>query len=52
MKRPFLGQAGDAAYQRYRPARDAVIRMFCLGMTRAREALYICPRESAMAASL
>jgi DNA helicase-2/ATP-dependent DNA helicase PcrA len=46
---PDLSQAGDAAYQRVGPARDAVIRLFYVGITRARQALYLCQRESAMA---
>jgi DNA helicase-2/ATP-dependent DNA helicase PcrA len=49
---PDLSQAGDAAYQRFGPPRDAVIRTFYVGMTRAREALYIAEKASAMAASL
>src|SRR5579884_2853318 len=49
---PDLSQAGDADYQRYGPPRDAVIRMFYVGMTRAREALYISDRASTMAACL
>ena len=38
---PDLSQAGDAAYQRHGAPRDSVIRTFYVGMTRAREALYI-----------
>jgi superfamily I DNA/RNA helicase len=49
---PDLSQAGDAAYQRYGPPRDAVIRTFYVGMTRAREALYLADRTSSMAAHL
>jgi superfamily I DNA/RNA helicase len=49
---PDLSQAGDASYQRYGPPRDAVIRMFYVGMTRAREALYLADRAGAMAAHL
>ena len=49
---PDLSQAGDAAYQRYGPPRDAVIRTFYVGMTRAREALYLADRTSTMAAHL
>ncbi len=49
---PDLSQAGDAAYQRFGPPRDAVIRTFYVGMTRAREVLYIAEKASAMAASL
>src|SRR5205823_14468766 len=33
---PDLSAAGDAAYQRNGPTRDAVIRLFYVGMTRAR----------------
>jgi len=49
---PDLSQAGDAAYQRYGPPRDAVIRMFYVGMTRAREALYLADSATNMAAHL
>jgi superfamily I DNA/RNA helicase len=44
---PDMSQAGDAAYQRHGPARDAVIRLFYVGMTRAREALYLADGASA-----
>jgi superfamily I DNA/RNA helicase len=46
---PDLSPAGDAAYQRHGPLRDSVIRLFYVGMTRARHTLYICQRESSMA---
>jgi len=46
---PDLSQAGDAAYQRFGRSRDAVIRMFYVGVTRARETLYICEPQSAAA---
>jgi hypothetical protein len=49
---PDLSQAGDAQYRRDGPPRDAVIRQFYVGVTRAREKLYICGRESSMAASI
>lgn len=49
---PDLSQAGDASYQRFGPSRDAVIRMFYVGMTRARHALYLADRASTMAAHL
>ena len=49
---PDLSQAGDAGYQRFGPPRDAVIRTFYVGMTRARETLYIAEKASAMAVSL
>ena len=49
---PDLSQAGDAAFQRFGPPRDAVIRTFYVGMTRAREALYIAEKASAAAAAL
>jgi DNA helicase II / ATP-dependent DNA helicase PcrA len=49
---PDLSRAADAAYQRRGAPRDAVIRLFYVGMTRARDTLYICQRESAVAAWL
>jgi superfamily I DNA/RNA helicase len=49
---PDLSQAGDASYQRYGPPRDGVIRQFYVGMTRARDALYIADRASTTAAHL
>jgi superfamily I DNA/RNA helicase len=49
---PDLSPAADIAYQRYGPERDSVIRLFYVGMTRARKALYVCQRESSMAVSI
>jgi DNA helicase II / ATP-dependent DNA helicase PcrA len=49
---PDLSRPGDANYQRIGPPRDSVIRLFYVGMTRARETVYICQRESAMAVSI
>ena len=49
---PDLSQAGDAQYRRDGPPRDSVIRQFYVGVTRAREKLYICGRESSMAISI
>ncbi len=49
---PDLSRAGDAAYQRHGPDRDAVIRLFYVGMTRARQTLYLCQRESSMAVTI
>lgn len=49
---PDLSQAGDAQFQRFGPPRDSVIRVFYVGLTRARETLYICQRESPMAISI
>jgi superfamily I DNA/RNA helicase len=46
---PDLSGEGDAAYQQSGAPRDSVIRQFYVGMTRARETLYICQQESAMA---
>jgi superfamily I DNA/RNA helicase len=43
---PDLSQAGDAQYHRTGAPRDAVIRQFYVGITRARETLYICQGES------
>lgn len=46
---PDLSRAGHAHYQRRGPDRDSVLRVFYVGATRARETLYICSPESAMA---
>ena len=46
---PDLSPAGDAAYQKHGPDRDSVIRLFYVGMTRARHTLYICQQESSSA---
>src|ERR1039458_4814608 len=49
---PDVSPAGDAAYQKHGPQRDSVIRLFYVGMTRARHTLYICQRESPMAVTI
>ncbi|HOL72295.1 MAG TPA: ATP-dependent helicase [Bryobacteraceae bacterium] len=49
---PDLSQAGDAQFQRFGPPRDSVIRVFYVGLTRARERLYICQRETPMAVAI
>jgi DNA helicase-2/ATP-dependent DNA helicase PcrA len=49
---PDLSQAGDAQYTRGGASRDAVVRQFYVGATRARERLYICSQASSMAISL
>ena len=49
---PDLSQAGDAQYRRDGPPRDSVIRQFYVGVTRAREKLYVCGRESSTAISI
>ena len=49
---PDLSQAADAQYARGGPARDSVIRLFYVGLTRARETLYVCQREAGMAVTL
>jgi superfamily I DNA/RNA helicase len=46
---PDLSAAGDAAYRRDGPTKDSVIRLFYVGLTRARETVYICAPESAKA---
>jgi DNA helicase-2/ATP-dependent DNA helicase PcrA len=43
---PDLSRAGDEQYQRMGTPRDSVVRLFYVGITRAREALYICQPES------
>jgi superfamily I DNA/RNA helicase len=49
---PDVSPAGDAAYQKHGPQRDSVIRLFYVGMTRARHTLYICQRESPTAVTI
>lgn len=49
---PDLSQAGDAQFQRFGPPRDSVIRVFYVGLTRARETLYLCQRETPMAVAI
>jgi superfamily I DNA/RNA helicase len=49
---PDISQAGDAQYNRGGVPRDSVIRVFHLGLTRARETLYICQRETGMAVTI
>ena len=49
---PDVSPAASAAYQRYGPQRDAVIRLFYVGVTRARKTLYLCQRESSMAVKI
>ena len=49
---PDLSQAGDAQYAHGGVARDSVIRQFYVGVTRARETLYLCQRETAMAVTI
>jgi superfamily I DNA/RNA helicase len=49
---PDLSSAGNAAYQRPGPTRDSVIRLFYVGMTRARHTLYICQKESSKAVTI
>jgi DNA helicase-2/ATP-dependent DNA helicase PcrA len=49
---PDLSRAGDGHYQQHGPARDSVIRVLYVGVTRARETLYICSAQGAMAVSI
>jgi superfamily I DNA/RNA helicase len=49
---PDLSQAGDAQYNRGGAARDSVIRLFYVGLTRTRETLYICQRETGRAVTI
>ncbi len=49
---PDLSRAGDAQYQRKGAPHDSVIRTFYVGITRARETLYICHRETPVAVSI
>ena len=49
---PDLSKAGDAQYRQRGTARDSVIRLFYVGVTRARETLYLCSPESGSAISI
>jgi DNA helicase II / ATP-dependent DNA helicase PcrA len=49
---PDLSKAADALYRQGGQTRDAVIRTFYVGITRARETLYICSPENDMAVSI
>jgi hypothetical protein len=49
---PGFSRAGDDQYARGGTLRDSVIRLFYVGATRAREALYICQRNSGMAVTI
>lgn len=49
---PDLSAAGSAAYQRDGATKDAVIRLFYVGLTRARETVYVCAPQCAMAVRL
>ena len=49
---PDLSSAGDDQYRRGGPQRDSVIRQFYVGVTRARETLYLCSPESGSAISI
>jgi DNA helicase-2/ATP-dependent DNA helicase PcrA len=49
---PDLSKAGDAQYRQCGAARDSVIRLFYVGVTRARETLYLCSPESGGAISI
>ncbi len=49
---PDLSKAGDAQYRQLGAARDSVIRQFYVGVTRARETLYLCSPESGAAISI
>jgi superfamily I DNA/RNA helicase len=49
---PDLSRAGDGQYQRMGPPRDSVVRLFYVGMTRARRTLYICQAETPRAVAI
>lgn len=49
---PDLSPEGWREYERYGPPRDSVLRTIYVGMTRAREALYVCPQASPMAVGI
>jgi DNA helicase-2/ATP-dependent DNA helicase PcrA len=49
---PDLSRAGDAQYQRMGPPRDSVVRLFYVGITRARRTLYLCQAETPRAIAI
>ena len=49
---PDISQAGDAQYARIGAPRDSVIRQFYVGLTRARDTLYVCQPETGMAVTI
>ena len=49
---PDLSRAGDTQYRVTGASRDSVIRVFYVGATRAREILYLCQPEGAMAVTI
>lgn len=49
---PDISGAADAQYQRMGAPRDSVTRLFYVGITRARETLYICQPETPRAAAI
>ena len=49
---PDLSRAGDEQYQRMGAPRDSVVRLFYVGITRARDTLYICQPDSHRAVSI
>lgn len=49
---PDLSRAGDGQYQRMGPPRDSVVRLFYVGITRARHTLYICQQDTRSAVAI
>lgn len=49
---PDLSQAADEQYARGGQSRDSVIRVFYVGITRARERLIICKQETLLAVAI
>ncbi|HWQ54654.1 MAG TPA: 3'-5' exonuclease, partial [Bryobacteraceae bacterium] len=47
---PDISRSGTAQYRS--ASRDSVVRLFYVGLTRARHTLYICQRETGMAVSI
>ena len=46
---PDLSRAAQTSYERRGLDRDSILRLFYVGITRARETLYICDSASSMA---
>jgi superfamily I DNA/RNA helicase len=49
---PDLSRAGDEQYQKRGAPRDSVVRLFYVGITRARHTLYVCQPESHRAVTI
>jgi superfamily I DNA/RNA helicase len=49
---PDISRAGDGQYQRTGAPRDSVVRLFYVGITRAKHTLWICRQETPRAVAI